>query len=333
MDGSCLQTAISFLLKASALLSKMTIMESILGPTLFLILVTTSAAQNPCNCETNKWTVCNRNQFSKCECTAVGSNQPVDCTTLTSKCLLMRAEMTPLRGRRFEKPEGAFLDNDGLYNPDCDDDGNFKARQCNQTDTCWCVNSAGVRRTDKGDKSMKCSELVRTNWIFINLKHKERETPFLEHELASSLRQFIQDRYKLQQKYITAIEYESPLIHIDLKQNATQKSYGDVDIANVAYYFEKDMKGDSVFHRRMFNLSINEEPLEIEEIFIYYVDEKPPEFSMKRLTPGIIAVVVVVILAIIIGITVLVITRRRSSGKYKKVEIKEMGEMRRGQNS
>ncbi|XP_015268401.1 PREDICTED: tumor-associated calcium signal transducer 2 [Gekko japonicus] len=308
-------------------------MESLLGATLFLILVTASAAQDACICETNKQTVCNRNQFSNCECRAVGSNQLVDCTTLTSKCLLMKAEIIPATKRSFQKPEGAIPDNDGLYNPDCDDNGNFKARQCNQTDTCWCVNSAGVRRTDKGDKSMKCSELVRTNWIFINLKHKEREGSFSEHELANSLRQLIQNRYKLQQHYITAIEYDSPFIHIDLKQNATQKSHEDVDIADVAYYFEKDMKGDSVFRHGMFNLSVNEEPLDIEEILIYYVDEKPAEFSMQRLTPGIIAVVVVVILAIIIGITVFVITRRRSSGKYKKVEIKEMGEMRRGQNS
>ncbi|XP_077189678.1 tumor-associated calcium signal transducer 2 [Paroedura picta] len=304
-------------------------MESILGATLFLLLVTASAAQNDCICEKNKKVICSES----CECTAIGSNQPVDCTTLTPKCLLMKAEMIPLKGRRFQKPEGALLDNDGLYNPDCDDNGNFKARQCNQTETCWCVNSAGVRRTDKGDKNLKCSELVRTNWIFINMKHKEREAPFSEHELANALRQIIQNRYKLQQNFITAVEYDSPFIHIDLKQNATQKSREDVDIADVAYYFEKDMKGDSFFHHGMFNISVNKEPLEIEEILIYYVDEKAPEISMKRLTPGIIAVVVVVILAIIIGITVLVITRRRNSGKYKKVEIKEMGEMRRAQNS
>nr|XP_056701653.1 tumor-associated calcium signal transducer 2 [Euleptes europaea] len=305
-------------------------MESIFGATLFLILLTASTAQDGCSCQTNKLTNCN--QVSTCECTAIGSNQPVDCSRLTSKCLLMKAEMFRKTGRAFHKPEGAFLDNDGLYNPDCDDNGNFKARQCNQTDTCWCVNSAGVRRTDKGDKSMKCTELVRTNWIFINLKHKERETPFSKLELVNSLRQLIQNRYTLHQSYITAIEYDPPVIHIDLKQNATKKDVGDVDIADVAYYFEKDIKGES-FHRGIFNLSVSEEPLDVEEILIYYVDEKLPEFSMKRLTPGIIAVVVVVILAIIIGITVLVITRRRNSGKYKKVEIKEMGEMRSGQNS
>ncbi|XP_054837964.1 tumor-associated calcium signal transducer 2 [Eublepharis macularius] len=305
-------------------------MESTFQATLFLILVTASASQDDCFCQTNKWTICAGNQYSNnCQCTLLGLGQQVNCSTLTSKCLLMKAELSSPRGRNFQKPEGAFLDNDGLYNPDCDDEGNFKARQCNQTDTCWCVNSAGVRRTDKGDKNMKCSELVRTNWIFINLKHKEREATFSDREVEDSLRQFIHKRYMLHQNYITAIAYDPPIIHIDLKQNATQKRYGDVDIADVAYYFEKDIKGISVFRQSMFNLSVNKEPLDIEEVLIYYVDEKLPEFSMKRLTPGVIAVVVVVILAIIIGITVLVITRRRSSGKYKKVEIKEMGEMRR----
>lgn len=39
---------------------------------------------------------------------------------------------------------------------------------------------------------------------------------------------------------------------------------------------------------------------------IYYVDEKPPEFSMQGLKAGIIAVIVVVTIAVIAGIVVLV---------------------------
>lgn len=241
--------------------------------------------------------------------------------------------MVPIKGRRFTKPDHGFQDNDGLYNPDCQDDGNFKAKQCNQTDTCWCVNTAGVRRTEKGDQNMRCSELVRTNWIFIELQHKERDPAFSELEVANSLREIIQNRYMLQPKYITAIEYDYPFIHIDLKQNASQKYLGGVDIADVAYYIEKDLKQDSIFHSsNAFNFSISGQPLDIEKVLIYYVDEKPPEFSMKGLTAGIIAVVVVVVLAIIAGITALVVTRRRRTGKYEKVEIKEMGEIRRNQN-
>lgn len=308
-------------------------MESTFGTILILALVATSAAQNICSCPTNTRASCSMDSGS-CVCTFPDSNRRADCSTLTPKCLLMKAEATRKQGRRYIKPEHGFLDNDGLYNPECEDSGVFKARQCNKTDTCWCVNTAGVRRTDKSDANLQCTELVRTNWIFIELKHKEKEPAFSEFELKNSLQQTIQNRYMLNPDYITTIEYDSPFIHIDLKQNKSQKSYRDVDIADVAYYFEKDIKGESVFpNSNPFNLSVNGEPLEIEKILIYYVDEKPPEFSMKRLTAGVIAVVVVVILAIIIGITVLVITNKRRTGKYEKVEIKEMGEMRRTQNS
>ncbi|KAM6456000.1 tumor-associated calcium signal transducer 2 [Liasis olivaceus] len=302
-------------------------MESTFRIILFLMVMAASAAQEYCICPTNRRTHCVV-EHGSCVCKALGSNQNVDCSTLTSKCLLMKAEVGAPKGKRFSKPETGFLDNDGLYDPDCDNSGIFKARQCNHTDTCWCVNSAGVRRTDKSDKNIRCNELVRTNRIFIDLKHKERESAFSESEVASSLLQLIQSRYMLQPSFIPSIKYDYPFIRIDLKQNISQKSYRDVDIADVAYYFEKDIKRDSHFTSdNIFNITVNGEPLDIEGILIYYVDEIPPEFSMQHLTAGVIAVVVVVLSAIIIGITVLVIIRRWRTGKYQKVEIKEMGEM------
>ncbi|XP_074859463.1 tumor-associated calcium signal transducer 2 [Carettochelys insculpta] len=309
-------------------------MESRFDIVLVLILAAVSSSfQETCKCATNRRTQCNEDRSGNCLCTLVGSNQRVNCSVLTSKCLLMKAEMSPSKGRRFSKPEHGFLDNDGIYNPDCEDSGIFKARQCNQTDTCWCVNTAGVRRTDKGDKNLMCSELVRTNWIFIELK-LEGSGHFHTGEVARALREIIQNRYKLHPKYITTVAYDHPFIHIDLKQNTSQKSSEDVDIADVAYYFEKDVKRESMFDpSNAFNLSVGGQPLDIEEILIYFVDEKPPEFSMKRLTAGVTAVLAVVILSIITGIIVLVITRKWKTGKYKKVEIKEMGEMKLGQNS
>lgn len=56
------------------------------------------------------------------------------------------------------------------------------------------------------------------------------------------------------------------------------------------------------------DLRINGEQLDLEpgRTAIYYVDEKPPEFSMQGLQAGIIAVIVVVTLAVIAGIVVLV---------------------------
>ncbi|XP_072505725.1 tumor-associated calcium signal transducer 2 [Notamacropus eugenii] len=306
-------------------------------PLLLALLVVAAAgwtaAQN-CTCPTNKWTICNpAGSGGSCQCTVLGSNHVVDCTTLTSKCLLMKARMNPHKPRRLIKPsEHAIVDNDGLYNPDCDSWGHFKARQCNQSDVCWCVNSVGVRRTDKGDQTLKCEELVRTSYILIHLRHQERSKAFNHSELSQTLRRLFHERYQLSPKYITAVEYERPTIQIELQQNASQKAHGDVDIADVAYYFERDVKGESVFHNTHLNLEVRGEPLRVEDTMIYYVDDKPPQFSMKRMTAGLIAVIVVVALAIVAGIVVLVISNKRKSGKYEKVEIKEMGEMNKQPN-
>uniref|UniRef100_A0A3B4B3J3 Thyroglobulin type-1 domain-containing protein n=1 Tax=Periophthalmus magnuspinnatus TaxID=409849 RepID=A0A3B4B3J3_9GOBI len=117
-----------------------------------------------CSCETMKWATCDG---SPCTChlmTGNGTKQVLDCTKLIPKCFLMQAEMyrarkgLSTRGIGGKPDETAFVDNDGIYDPDCENDGTFKAKQCNNTDTCWCVNSAGVRRTDKGDKDLKCEE-------------------------------------------------------------------------------------------------------------------------------------------------------------------------------
>lgn len=92
--------------------------------------------------------------------------------TVIPKCFLMKAEMYRARKgqdtRTGGKPvESAFVDNDGIYDPDCENDGKFKAKQCNNTEECWCVNSAGVRRTDKGDTSLKCDKLVETKCVLM----------------------------------------------------------------------------------------------------------------------------------------------------------------------
>nr|XP_025848561.1 epithelial cell adhesion molecule [Vulpes vulpes] len=131
-----------------------------------------------CICENYKLTTnCSLNTNNQCECTSIGAQNSVICSKLATKCLVMKAEMTGTKSGRRARPEGAFQNNDGLYDPDCDEKGLFKAKQCNGTTTCWCVNTAGVRRTDK-DTEISCTERVRTYWIIIELKHKTRETPY-----------------------------------------------------------------------------------------------------------------------------------------------------------
>uniref|UniRef100_A0A8C0WHH6 Epithelial cell adhesion molecule n=1 Tax=Castor canadensis TaxID=51338 RepID=A0A8C0WHH6_CASCN len=299
-----------------------------------LLTAAVAAAQTGCTCENYKLTTnCFLNENKECQCTSFGTQNTVVCTKLASKCLVMKAEMSHSKTGRRLKPDDAIQNNDGLYDPDCDEKGLFKAKQCNGTATCWCVNTAGVRRTDK-DTEITCSERVRTYWIIIELKHKEREKPYDVKSLQTALQEVITSRYLLDSKFITNILYENNVITIDLMQNSSQKTQNDVDIADVAYYFEKDIKGESLFLSKKMDLRVNEQ-LELDpgETQIYYVDEKAPEFSMKGLTAGIIAVIVVVTVAIIAGIVVLVISRRKKTTKYEKAEIKEMGEIHRELNA
>ncbi|XP_052662549.1 epithelial cell adhesion molecule [Harpia harpyja] len=308
-------------------------MKLLCGAALLLLLCAVACAQQtPCICKKNKRVTNCKLLEGVCWCDSVGSGASanVNCDTLTSKCLLMKAEMTGSKSGRREKPKDAFEDTDGLYDPECESTGVFKAKQCNGS-TCWCVNTAGVRRTDKHDADLKCSQLVRTTWIIIEMKHAERNAPLNTESLKKFFRETITNRYMLDGRYISSVLYEEPYITIDLKQNSSEKSSGDVDIADVAYYFEKDVKGDSIFHNRL-NVSIDNEILRFEKTVVYYVDEIAPEFSMKSLTPGLIAVIVVVIVAIVAAVVVLVFTRRRK-GKYVKAEVKEMNEMQRGLNA
>uniref|UniRef100_A0A8C8EAS7 Tumor associated calcium signal transducer 2 n=1 Tax=Otus sunia TaxID=257818 RepID=A0A8C8EAS7_9STRI len=299
-------------------------MEPLLGLCLALILAGASSALNNCTCATNKWTVCAQDGSGNCTCMLVGSNHKVDCSTLTSKCLLMKAKMVLLKEKHFWGHSWGLLDNDGIYNPDCEDSGIFKARQCNHTNTCWCVNTAGVRRTEKGDKSLNCSELVRTSWIYIELKHKKRPSAFSGSDVANALKHLLESRYQLHSKYIAAIKYDFPFIQIRLNQN--QKSRCDVDIADVAYYFEKDIKNDSVFHSNSaLTVSVNGDALDIEELQIYYVDEKPPVFCMRQLVANVSTVLTAVTLT---GFGVTVLVTWLCMRKNKKTEITEMDEVR-----
>uniref|UniRef100_A0A8C7CP40 Epithelial cell adhesion molecule n=1 Tax=Oncorhynchus kisutch TaxID=8019 RepID=A0A8C7CP40_ONCKI len=122
-------------------------------------------ASAQCKCESMKWATCDG---TPCQCSIMvdtGTAQNLDCSTLIPKCYLMKAEMyrakNNLSTRTGGKPvETAFVDNDGIYDPICETTGAFRAKQCNNTEECWCVNSAGVRRTDKGDMNLKCEKLV-----------------------------------------------------------------------------------------------------------------------------------------------------------------------------
>ncbi|XP_072121058.1 epithelial cell adhesion molecule [Mobula birostris] len=293
--------------------------------------------------------MCLTNQFAKCsgsECKCTlkldeDLTQPVDCKKLTPKCWMMKNEMYRKKnniGTRRKPTEHAMLDNDGIYDPDCENDGKFHAKQCNGTDTCWCVNTAGVRRTDKGDKNIQCSELVDTFWFQVQLRHKPMDKVIDEDKLKDAIKKMFSG-YMVDSDYIEKVEYveDDRYIIVDLKQNLTVSS--PTDLATATYYLEKDIKGNSLFSI-MYNRSVQDDgmpydgtKLTFEQAYIYYIDSKNPEFSMKGMTPGIIAVVVVVCLAVVAGLIVLFFARRKAAKShiYQKAEGRELDEIQKQQ--
>uniref|UniRef100_A0A8C3PQS7 Tumor associated calcium signal transducer 2 n=1 Tax=Calidris pygmaea TaxID=425635 RepID=A0A8C3PQS7_9CHAR len=199
----------------------------LLGVWLGLILAVASAEQNNCTCATNNWTVCAHDGPGNCTCMLVGSNRRADCSRLTSKCLLMMAEMIPLQQKCFWGHPCGQLSNNGIYNPDCEESGAFKARQRNQTDTCCGVNTARIRRTDMGGKSLSCGKLVRTSSIYVEMKHKKRFSTFNVSNVANALRDL----------FITATKYNSLRIQICLNQQLSKKSRYALHIQKIRIYY------------------------------------------------------------------------------------------------
>ncbi|KAM7385103.1 hypothetical protein PAMP_001200 [Pampus punctatissimus] len=301
---------------------------------LVLAVLAVGASGQTCTCDNMKWATCDG---TPCECFLfVGDNvkQKLDCTRLIPKCFLMKAEMYRAKNGLSTRTIGgkpvetAFVDNDGIYDPECENDGKFKAKQCNNTEECWCVNSAGVRRTDKGDKNMKCEKLVETYWVRLQLTHKAVNTALDASKLKVAIADAIHKRYdNFNKDMVEDVAYDpkARLIVVDVK-----KPMGDrkSDLTHMAYYMEKDVKVLPLFKdQTSFEPMVDGQKLEMENILVYYVDEEAPTFTMKHLTGGIIAVIVVVVLAVVAGLLVLFFARKRHNQRYNKAQQREMEAM------
>lgn len=300
---------------------------------LLLTVLAVGASAQSCSCDSMKWAICDGNP---CGCTIlIGDNvkQNLDCTKLIPKCFLMKAEMYRSRKGMDTRSVGgkpvetAFVDNDGIYDPECESDGKFKAKQCNNTEECWCVNSAGVRRTDKGDKNLKCEELVETFWVRLQLTHKEVNGAVDASKLKTAIADAINKRYNnFDKTLVDSIEYDDKArrIVVDVKKPKGDRKN---DLSQMAYYMEKDVKVLPLFkNQEKFEPMVGTQKLEMENILVYYVDEKAPTFTMKHLSGGIIAVIVVVVLAVVAGLLVLFFARKRQN-KYNKAQQREMDAM------
>ncbi|XP_038593636.1 LOW QUALITY PROTEIN: epithelial cell adhesion molecule [Micropterus salmoides] len=301
---------------------------------LVLTALAAGASAQDCSCNTMKWATCDGNP---CVCyLMIGDTQKqtLNCSALIPKCFLMKAEMyrakkgLSVRGVGGKPVETAFVDNDGIYDPECENDGKFKAKQCNNTEECWCVNSAGVRRTDKGDKSIKCDKLVETYWIRLQLTHKKVNSSVDKNALKTAIGQAIKNRYaSFNPDMVKEVEYDpdARMIVVDVKKPIGERN---TDLTQMAYYMEKDVKVLPLFkNEAKFAPLVGTQNLEMENILVYYVDEEAPTFTMKNLSGGIIAVIVVVVLAVIAGLLVLFFAKRREKQRYNKAQQRELDPM------
>ncbi|XP_029031271.1 epithelial cell adhesion molecule [Betta splendens] len=299
---------------------------------LFLAAFVAGATAQSCPpCRTMKWANCDG---SPCVCplpVSENMTQTLDCDNLIPKCFLMGAEMYRARKglstRSGTKPtEDAIVDNDGIYDPICENSGRFKAKQCNHTQECWCVNSAGVRRTDKGDVNMKCDKLVETFWIRLQLTHLPVSGQVDATSLKTALGSAMNARYKFDASLLQDFQYDptARMILADIKKPKGDRA---IDLATTAYYMEKDVKALPLFTKQdNFTVPINGQNMLMDSILVYYVDEEPPTMTMRYLSGGIIAVIVVVVLAVVIGLLVLFFARKRLT-KYNKAQQREMEPM------
>ncbi|KAK2896448.1 hypothetical protein Q8A67_010936 [Cirrhinus molitorella] len=286
-----------------------------------------------CTCTKMKWGQC---EEDPCRCTlqlSPATKQPIDCTKLVPKCFLMKAEMHRARTGQSTRSIGgkpvetAFVDNDGIYDPECENNGQFKAIQCNGTEVCWCVNSAGVRRSDKGDKNIKC-EHAETYWVRLELKHKEVATALDATKLKTGIENALLERYDLAKGFVSEVKYDKDgrLIVVDVIKPKEDRV---TDLSLMTYYMEKDVKVLPLFlnEKNPFEVSVEGSKVSMENILVYYVDDKAPTFTMQRLTAGIIALIVVVSLIVLAGVLVLVFLTRRQKAKYSKAQPREMDTM------
>ncbi|ROI98697.1 Epithelial cell adhesion molecule [Anabarilius grahami] len=296
------------------------------------VVVFVDVVASQCVCNPMKWANCDGDP---CKCTLQFTDttqQPIECTKLIPKCYLMKAEVYRARKNMSTRSLGgkpvetAFVDNDGIYDPVCENDGKFKAVQCNNTEECWCVNSAGVRRSDKGDKNIKC-EPVETYWVRLELKHKVAAVPLDAGKLKTGIENAMLQRYKLDKKFVSEVKYDKDgrLIVVDIKKDIGERA---TDLSLMTYYMEKDVKVLPLFKdEKAFEVSVEGQAVSMENILVYYVDEKAPTFTMQKLTGGIIAVIVVVSLIVLAGLLVLFFIARRQKAQYSKAQAREMETM------
>ncbi|XP_039597094.1 epithelial cell adhesion molecule-like isoform X1 [Polypterus senegalus] len=269
-------------------------------------------------CKYNEFVTCHLNRCGTCEAVFRGhDNLTVNCNQLTPKCRLMHLEMLD-KSKIGRGHPGGRLDMDSVYDPECEKNGTFKAKQCDDdSNLCWCVDSAGVRVTDKTGDDPKCDRLVRVHLIQILFIFNSEFTfhTGTEEEVRRKLAIKLVKQYTLKATQILeiSIQEHSHEVSIRLSENGTQDP---VDVATVAYYIERDLK------KNKFDLEVDGRNLEVEgtSIKVLVFDNEPPRINMKTISPGFAAIIIVIALVILTGIAVFVVVRRRAEQEKQRFQ-------------
>ncbi|XP_055497180.1 epithelial cell adhesion molecule-like [Leucoraja erinacea] len=301
------------------------------------------------SCRYNQYVTCHLNRCGTCEAVFRGfDNFTVNCDQLTPKCRLIQLEMLHKSRTASRQPGGRRADE--LYDPECEHNGTFKAKQCDDSNQCWCVDSAGVRVTDKTGDDPKCGQLVRvqvtpsaaeSSWICCTIAEPDGQsgkpgwrrgptscTTLVKPEASDTNNKPCADptngvkvAIKLVKEYtlkvtqileITVHEWSGEIC-IRLSENGTKDA---ADISTVAYYIERDLK------MNRFALAVDGKSLQVEResVQVWFFDNEPPRINMKTISPGFAAIIIIVALAILTGIAVFVVVRRRAREDRQRIQ-------------
>eukprot|EP00079_Xenopus_tropicalis_P029401 XP_012824754.1 PREDICTED: epithelial cell adhesion molecule-like isoform X2 [Xenopus tropicalis] len=254
------------------------------------------------SCKYNEYVTCHLNRCGTCEAVYSGyDNMTVNCNQLTPKCRLMHLEMLHKSRSERSHPGRDRLEVDNVYDPECEESGAFKAKQCDEdSNQCWCVDSAGVRVTDKTSDDPKCEKLVSVQILFGKVSHYIMKIP------------------QILQINIHEMTYE-----ITMKLFCPNGTKEPVDIATVAYYIERDLK------QNKFTLPLDGRNIEVDRdsIRVLFFDNEPPRINMKTISPGFAAIIIIIALAILTGIAVFVVVQRRAEQERVQFEVIEGQEL------
>ncbi|KAM3919893.1 epithelial cell adhesion molecule-like [Leptodactylus fuscus] len=278
------------------------------------------------SCLYNEYVTCHLNRCGTCEAVFRGyDNLTVNCNQLTPKCRLMHLEMLHKSRSGRSHPGRSKVEIDNVYDPECEVNGAFKAKQCDEdSNMCWCVDSAGIRVTDKTSDDPKCDKLVSVHLIQIHftfkvdvvlLKGKEED---LRRKLITKVSRFLLKAPQILQVMVHDLSHE-----VTMKLLATNGTKDTIDIATVAYYIERELK------QSKFNIPLDGWSLEVdtESIRILFFDNEPPRINMKSISPGFAAIIIIIALAVLTGIAVFVVLQRRAEQMRLHFEVIESHEL------